>query len=91
MNGLQPGDTLRTGQRLRLTVPASREVGSYDETPAPQGAHHRSVTYVVRSGDTLSRIARLFQVSVRQIVSWNQLGHTALAPGQRLLIRLARR
>ena len=91
MNGLQPGDTLRTGQRLRLTVPASREVGSYDETPAPQGAHHRSVTYVVRSGDTLSRIARLFQVSVRQIVNWNQLGHTALAPGQRLLIRLARR
>ena len=48
-------------------------------------------SYTVRPGDTLARIARVFQVSVSQLVSWNSLSHTVLSPGQHLSIRVAGR
>jgi membrane-bound lytic murein transglycosylase D len=83
MNGMQPGDPLRAGQRLRLS-PASADAGSGT-------THSRKLTYTVRAGDTLARIARVFQVSVAQIVSWNSLSETSLLPGQHLLIRIASR
>ncbi len=82
MNGLQPGDPLRAGQRLRLS---NGDSGGRSAGP-------RRVTYTVRSGDTLARIARLFQVSVREIMSWNGIAsHTEITPGQKLTIRMAGR
>ncbi|HUN75000.1 MAG TPA: LysM peptidoglycan-binding domain-containing protein [Steroidobacteraceae bacterium] len=88
LNGLQPGDTLRAGQRLMLTPAAVR---TSDASGTSSHSHAtRRVTYIVRAGDTLYGIARVFQVTVSQIVSWNRLAHRALSPGQHLLIRLAR-
>jgi membrane-bound lytic murein transglycosylase D len=84
MNGMQPGDPLRAGQRLRLSNGESG--GSASASTA------RRVTYTVRSGDTLNQIARLFQVSVNQIMAWNGIGsRTAIAPGQKLTIRMSSR
>lgn len=86
MNNMRPGDTLRAGQRLRLsgaTVPRS---------DPSHGTGGRKVTYTVRRGDTLSRIARLFQVTVSQLVHWNSLGSaSSLRPGQHLTIRVSSR
>ena len=84
MNGMHPGDTLRAGQRLRLS-----RSGRGSEVTAPAV---RRVTYTVRSGDTLAQIARLFQVSVSQILAWNGMSssHT-IVPGQKLTIRVASR
>lgn len=95
LNGIQPGDTLHAGQRLTLTsarVSGSSDSDSdFDAAPTHSSRRTRRVTYIVRAGDTLYRISRVFQVSVRQIESWNQLAHTSLWPGQHLLIRLAQR
>ena len=45
------------------------------------------MTYVVRAGDTLRQIARLFQVSVSQILSWNGMSSGAqILKGQKLTI-----
>jgi len=50
------------------------------------------VMYTVRPGDTLLQIARTFQVSVRQLLSWNGLSaHASVQAGQKLLIRVATR
>ena len=85
MNGMQPGDTLRKGQRLRLTSASSSSV-------ADVSGDGRNVTYTVRSGDTLSRIAKLFQVSVAQITSWNGISsRSTIRPGQKLTIRVSSR
>lgn len=82
LNGLQPGDTLRTGQRLVLKRTTAKAV------PSGTGAMRR-VQYTVRRGDTLSRIARLFQVTIDEIMSWNGIAdEVALRPGQRLTINV---
>jgi len=83
MNGMQPGDPLRAGQRLRL---------SGGESGSGSGSASRRVTYTVRNGDTLAQIAKLFQVSVKQIMAWNGIAsRAALSPGQKLTIRVASR
>jgi len=83
MNGMQPGDPLRTGQRLRL----SNSGGGGRAASGP-----RKVTYVVRAGDTLTQIAKLFQCWVKEIMSWNGIGSRAgISPGQKLTIRMASR
>ena len=50
------------------------------------------MTYVVRAGDTLTQIAKLFQCSVKEIMSWNGIASRAsISPGQKLTIRMATR
>ena len=83
MNGMQPGDPLRAGQRLRL---------SNSDSGGRSAAAPRKVTYTVRAGDTLTQIARLFQCSVKEIMAWNGIGsRSGIAPGQKLTIRMVSR
>jgi LysM repeat protein len=52
----------------------------------------RRVVYIVRTGDTLRQIAKLFQVSVSQILGWNGMSsETHILKGQKLTIRVASR
>ena len=45
------------------------------------------VTYKVRRGDTLSEIADRFDVSVRELMTWNRLRQSSsLRAGQRLVV-----
>ena len=98
LNGLRPGETLHPGQRLRLvtSVPVTGHsrhhrhyLRRYAAASSPPGSARR-VVYTVRSGDTLWRIARLFQVRVAQILAWNGMGsHAHILAGQRLTIRVA--
>jgi membrane-bound lytic murein transglycosylase D len=58
---------------------------------APEGdgsgaAAGQRITYVVQSGDTLSRIARLHRVSVSQLMSWNKKNSTRIRVGEHLRI-----
>ncbi len=96
LNGLTPGQTLHPGQRLRLVsgAPVTRHSRRYYRHhhyayAASEGGARR-VLYTVRSGDTLWRIARLFQVRVAQILVWNAMGtHAHILAGQKLTIRVA--
>jgi membrane-bound lytic murein transglycosylase D len=96
MNGMQPGDTLRAGQRLRLTSAAApgatRTKLASTSTSVASSSDDRPVTHVVRKGDTLSAIARLYQVTVTQITHWNGLtDRVSIKPGQKLTIRVSSR
>jgi peptidoglycan lytic transglycosylase D len=46
----------------------------------------RSLTYTVRSGDTLTKIAARYHVSVEKLKSWNHLTSTRLVVGKKLII-----
>jgi membrane-bound lytic murein transglycosylase D len=81
LNGLQPGDSLKTGQKIKV-------VGA---SPSGHSRSHRHVLYTVRSGDTVAGIAQLFQCSVPQIAAWNGLGaHPHIHAGQKLRIHVVR-
>lgn len=55
------------------------------ETPAPKAKAPRHTRYKVRRGDTLSKIARRFEVGVDQVKQLNRIG-TRIYLGQLLLI-----
>jgi membrane-bound lytic murein transglycosylase D len=49
----------------------------------------RTLTYTVRNGDSLSRIADKFNVKISDITKWNSLnGKRYLQPGQRLKLHV---
>jgi len=94
MNNMRPGDTLPAGKRLVVSSKGSAAPASGRSTqPAKKSSStSRTVQHTVRNGDTLYRIAKLYQVTVAQISSWNGIAATmTLRPGQKLNINLGRR
>ena len=94
MNNMRPGDTLATGKRL---VVASKDnsgtsAGGGGKSSKKPSSGARTVQHTVRNGETLYRIAKLYQVTVAQIVSWNGIAsNMTLRPGQKLNINLGGR
>jgi membrane-bound lytic murein transglycosylase D len=79
-NGLSRNSTLAVGQVL--AIPGTARLASTDASSVSQ-----AVTYVVRSGDTLSRIATRFRVRLNDLLGWNELTSRAvIKPGQRLVM-----
>lgn len=75
-NGMTTQSPLSLG--VRLEIPGSAGAGPADAA---------LLTYHVRRGDTLSQIAEKFNVSVRQLMTWNRIRQsTSLRAGQRLVV-----
>lgn len=79
-NAMAPRDTLSVGQTLVIwteNAPASNAAAGNNLT--------RKLRYTVRSGDSLSRIASRFRISVADLLRWNSLDSgKILRPGQKL-------
>lgn len=79
-NSMAPRDPLMPGQILKIWT---------DEPTVPQASNAviRKVSYRVRSGDSLARIAQKFGVSINDIVRWNNINRSKyLQPGQSLTL-----
>jgi len=88
LNGMGPGDTLRAGQKLVLNTRG----GSGSGSRSVSSGGSRAVSYKVRNGDTLSRIAQVFGVTVSDLVNWNGISkHSTLRVGQKLTVNVNRR
>lgn len=64
-----------------LTKPSDADVAEPVSTPPSD-----MITYTVRSGDYLGKIASMHGCSVGQIQNWNNLSGTSLRPGQQLVL-----
>jgi len=89
-NGMAPGDVLKPGRTLVIwgtdANPASPVAAVSHTGPA---AALQPVSYVVRRGDSLARIARRFRVSIQQLCEWNGISRNSyLQPGQRLKLHV---
>ncbi len=74
--------TLRPGMTLRIRAKSQPAPGS-PETDAGRGG----LVYTVRKGDTLSSIARRFNVPISALILSNGISpHSVLKPGQRIAI-----
>lgn len=78
-NGMAPTDTLHPGKELVVWVDKVSE-------SQRQNAIMRSLTYVVKKGDSLARIASRFNVKISDLKRWNQFNQKYLQPGQRIKV-----
>lgn len=95
-NDITPQDTLKVGQNLTIwldddTAKDTRLALSADldgpDTGGPPQDTTRKVRYLVRSGDSLFRIADRFNLNINDISRWNKLGEgDILKPGQQLVL-----
>ncbi|MGB7904334.1 MAG: LysM peptidoglycan-binding domain-containing protein [Steroidobacteraceae bacterium] len=77
-NGLSSKAGLVPGARLEIPGPGGAASGTKESS---------RVTYKVKRGDTLSEIADRFDVSVRELMTWNRLRQSSsLRAGQRLVV-----
>ena len=79
-NGLTTNSRLTVGTRLQIPGDgAAASTAAANETTR--------MTYKVQRGDTLSQIAERFNVSVRQLMTWNQIrSSTSLRAGQQIVV-----
>ena len=89
LNGKKPGDKIRPGERLIVSRGGGSDAGASSSGGARESARENSrVTHRVRSGDTLSGIAKRYGVTISQLVAWNDISKNGvLRVGQRLVIR----
>ena len=83
LNGISQNKVLHPGDRLKVS-------GSAQAAPSqPQaGASGGAATYTVRSGDTLSKIARQHGTTVKRLCQLNGIGENAkLRVGQKLKVK----
>lgn len=76
INGIKKSDLLRPGQKLKIKKGTSTI-----------SRIQKLVYHTVRSGDTLWKIARIYRVSLRKLLSWNQTKNpTRLRVGDKIKI-----
>lgn len=82
-NGMAPTDNLRLGKKLVIWLD-----GKHTST-GPGNKVVRTITYKVRNGDSIARIAQKFNLKVKDVVRWNALNvNKYLQPGQRLKLKI---
>lgn len=87
-NSMAPKDTLRKNQKLVVWTKTPQLASVSGAHPATHAnSVIRKVSYRVRRGDSLARIANKFNVSVSDIVRWNPVNaNSYIHPGQPLTL-----
>ncbi len=80
-NGIRDARQVRVGQVLQIPRQMS-ERPSFPPVPAKEG----DSIYVVKKGDTLSKVAREHELPVSRLKEWNALTSEELKVGQRLKV-----
>ena len=84
-NSMAPKDTLRKNQKLVIWT-KNPQLASLSQGPHSNSVI-RKVSYRVRNGDSLARIAGKFNVSVNDIERWNPVNNSRyIHPGQSLTL-----
>ncbi|MGB0334682.1 MAG: LysM peptidoglycan-binding domain-containing protein [Opitutales bacterium] len=87
-NGLNKDSILRIGQQIQIPVEGSTaKVNAMTaDTYQPTSFNQGSTTYTVQGGDTLSRIAKLYDTSVGAIKAANEKTSDMIRIGEELMI-----
>lgn len=89
-NGMAPRDSIKPGQKLVVWTGGSTQQASTTKVSVPQFTPTDRVSkirYTVRSGDSLARISKKFNVTIKQLQKWNSKARGKyLQPGQTLTV-----
>jgi LysM repeat protein len=73
--------------RTERPLPAAADAGTAVDRPSGDRV---KLTYLVKEGDTLTSIARLYRTTVSALQSWNRISGNRLLAGEQLTIYTAR-
>lgn len=78
-------DLIFPGQVLSL----KKTSGSSSSSSSSSGSSSSSSssTYTVKSGDSLSKIAAMHGISIKNLMDWNNLNSTLIFPGNKLVVK----
>ena len=83
-NGMAIRDPLRQGQKIVVWKNNSPTQAKLSQRKPSDTI--KSISYTVRNGDSLSRIAYRYRVSVNDLHRWNKIKSKYLQPGQRIKV-----
>jgi len=87
-NQIDLSSPLRIDKELVIWVEDSNKTGLAEITRTGIDIDTK-ITYMVRAGDNLSKIASKYSVKVKDVLSWNNIKESQiLKPGQKLLIKV---
>ncbi|XVE21483.1 LysM peptidoglycan-binding domain-containing protein [Moraxella sp. ZY21109] len=89
LNGLERNSRVRAGQVLKLTGDVPKQVTQPKVTPAPKATStsNANTAYVVKSGETLTSIAKREGLTIAELAAANGLtSKSTVRSGQRLVI-----
>ena len=87
-NNLPADAVLRPGDRVLVGETGSPSGATGGSGPAGTNGREGLIRHRVKSGETLHRIARRYDVTVNQVRAWNRLTGNTIYPGQVLTIRV---
>jgi LysM repeat protein len=85
-------DNIYIGQKLLIPVPVTttttttQPAPTTEPAPAPTETEQNTINYTVKSGDSLSLIAKNHETTIQEIQRLNSLTTTTIYPGQVLLV-----
>jgi len=86
LNNMEIDDPLHAGQHLVVSQKSTDSSAANAHGAGAAAGSGRQVTYTVRPGDTLYGIARLLQVTVQDLLGWNDMSsRSSIHPGQKLV------
>ena len=83
-NGMAVRDPLRQGQKIVIWKSGSMPQASLNLRKPFDSI--KPISYTVRNGDSLSRIASRYSVSISDLHRWNRIKSKYLQPGQRIKV-----
>ena len=89
LNSIKNANSIRIGQKLKVPAKSGEvNVPSADEVaPKPVSLGEDSATYIVKKGDSLSKIAYKNDMSVKQLMQVNGLKNANIRIGQKLVVK----
>ena len=83
LNGLSSKSGLQLGQKIIVASKAANGEKAVNEETKEQ----KKLSYTIKSGDTLGKIAAQYDVSVKQIMQWNKIkDETSIRPDQLIVL-----
>lgn len=80
-NGLNLREGIKPGQVLKLRSPEEQAVSS---TPKPVEV---TIEHIVRTSDTLYSVARKYNVTIKELMDWNDKKDFSLSIGEKLIVK----
>lgn len=87
LNNLPNPDVIFPGQHIMLPLSASQNACETSTQPS-QTTESRYDIYIVKRGDTLSRISSILGIPLRELRAINQISSDLIVPGQKLQVPL---